>query len=75
MTSIEWLVEQLWNYSEPSLMNKILIDKAKEMHKQEMLRFAEWYHISKDENKLDNGRFTNKEIIEQYYQEYVKTID
>ena len=77
MTSIEWLWEQIdgiipyQDINTSQLFNGVL-EQAKEMHKQEMLRFAEWYHISKDENKLDNGRFTNKEIIEQYYQETFK---
>ena len=64
MTSIEWLVEQLWNYSEPSLTNKILIDKAKEMHKQEIIEAhgEEQSYLQYDGSwKRMNG--------EQYYQE------
>ncbi len=70
-SSIEWLLEQL-DISQGYESAIKILEQAKEMHKQEMLRFAEWYHVSKDENKLDNGRFTDKEIIEQYYQDTFK---
>ena len=71
MNSIEWLVEQLWNYSEPSLTNKILIDKAKEMHKQEIIDafksgLKSPYHQDYTFVTQDNQEGTKSA---QYYQE------
>jgi len=74
-TSIEWFYDQItrtyWDYMTTERQNE-LFEQAKEMHNNEMINFAEWYHASKDENKLSNGRFTNKEIIKQYYSEIFK---
>lgn len=68
MNSIEWLVEQLWNYSEPSLTNKILIDKAKEMHYKELMELQE-----KENNRIgfrERNALLLQQTLSDKYQEY-----
>ena len=35
-------------------------------HYNEMINFADWYHVMRDAGELSKGRFTNDEIINQY---------
>jgi len=63
MTSIEWLIEEIEPYATSKFRDtfKQIIHLAKEMHKQEIILFAEEY----DEYVFRGGSAT----MEEYYQE------
>jgi hypothetical protein len=61
MTSIEWLENELLNKMNGTpIVDKLLFDQAKEMHKQEIIDA----HFVGFKNFVDT-----KEISEEYYQE------
>lgn len=69
-TAVEWLVDELLD---GKLLMPSLIEKAKEMEKQQMV-FAQmdmFNHINKDEFGLDylNKRDAAEEFAEKYYNE------
>ncbi len=37
-----------------------------EKHKEEMLKFAQWFYWMSDNGRIDNGRFTRDELIEMF---------
>jgi len=59
MTSIEFLFNELWETSKDKLEWHSILEKAKEMHKQEIIDAATWG--------------TLHETAEKYYQETFKT--
>ena len=63
MTSIEWLFEKLWDEPKDKLTWHSILNKAKEMHKQEMIHFANDFW-----NWAKGGDFDISDA-EQYYQE------
>lgn len=60
-TSIEWLFEKLWDEPKDKLTWYSILNKAKEMHKHEII---DTYLL----DELDSG----KKYAEQYYQETFK---
>ena len=65
-TAVEWLVDELTNghYLDEGMKQKI-IDKAKEMEKQQIIDFAENYETKVYEEMLKSA--------EQYYNENFKS--
>jgi len=74
MTSIEWLVTELYQKFEMTgsgLVFDEILDKAKEMHKQEMIQFAEDYSSDCTTGTYD-GSIAELKSAEQYYNETFK---
>jgi len=66
MTSIEWLeMELLYKMNGTPIVDKLLFDKAKEMHKQEILNT---YIIADSESTQEDSEHN----AEQYYEETFK---
>ena len=64
MTSIEFLFKELWETSKDKFEWHSILEKAKEMHKQEIIE-AQSYAISNADMTNNKGYFD----CEQYYQE------
>jgi hypothetical protein len=60
-TAIEWLFKQLWEEPKDKMVWYAILDKAKEMEKEQMLDFANNY-LSDDKSQTP----------EHYYQETYK---
>ncbi len=70
MTSIEWLIDQLEkHYTKIDIKNTVVFEKAKEMHKEEIVDA----HIEGQRvfDKYDHTQWTTDQA-EQYYQETFK---
>ena len=66
MKSIEWLFNELWEEPKDKLTWNSILEQAKEMHKQELIHFAnDFWNWSK------GGDFDISDT-EQYYQETFK---
>jgi hypothetical protein len=65
-TSIEWLFKNLWVTPKSKFEWYSLLDKAEEMHKQEIIKFANDFW-----NWAKGGDFDISDA-EQYYQETFK---
>jgi hypothetical protein len=61
MTSIEWLAKELESHGDPQYCElewktlDLLLNQAKEMHKKEMIEFAEYVATYPDKNVNVNG--------------------
>ncbi len=67
MTSIEYLFKELWETSKDKLEWHSILNKAKEMHKQEIV---DAHHCGRTfENKYPESDNTYNQSAEQYYQE------
>jgi hypothetical protein len=65
-TAVEWLIEHL-NLDETSPnYNKLTIEKAKEMEKEQIIDFG--YDIAED---LAWGKYRDKKAMEERYNEYL----
>lgn len=78
-TAVEWLRQELWEQFKFSSSNNIF-EKAKEMEKQQMIKFAEYVAKYPDKNKNVNGEMLHAkskydgaertvDLLEQYYNE------
>ena len=76
MTSIEWLFENLWDEPKDKLTWHSIFEKAKEMHKKEIIdardSFVNEFHRSIEELYMKGETQTKKMTSEQYYQETFK---
>ena len=68
MTSIEFLFKELWETSKDKLEWNSILEKAKEMHKQEIINA--YFQCGKD--NFDHIKVINKSATD-YYQETFKT--
>jgi hypothetical protein len=85
-TAIEFLISKIESNSNPSLTQEELkesIEQAKEMEKQQMIKFAEYVAKYPDKNKNVNGEMLHAkskydgaertvDLLEQYYNETFK---
>jgi hypothetical protein len=76
MKSIEWLFEKLWNEPKDKFTWHSILDKAIEMHKQEMEQLPQ-QEISdnspKEENKTSFGEISDEDLFnkaEKIYQRH-----
>jgi hypothetical protein len=78
-TAVEWLRQELWEQFKFSYSNNIF-EKAKEMEKQQMIKFAEYVAKYPDKNRNVNGEMLHAkskydgaertiDLLEQYYNE------
>ena len=73
-TSIEWLFEKLWDEPKDKLTWHSILNKAKEMHGQEM---AQLFHqkisdnLPKEENKTSYSEISDEEIEEEISKRYM----
>ena len=78
-TAVEWLREKLWKEFNFSFSDNIL-EQAKEMEKQQMIKFAEYVAKYPDKNRNVNGEMLHAkskydgaertiDLLEQYYNE------
>lgn len=64
-TAVEWLAERI--QSDKIFNFENVLNKAKEMEKQQIIDFALWF------NNRDNSYKSYTEIVEQYYNEIFKS--
>jgi hypothetical protein len=67
-TAVEWLIEQ-WPILESQIPERIL-EQAKEMEKEQMIKFANEY--AESGSFYCNGEFAIEQDAEQYYNETFK---
>ena len=80
-TAVEWLIEELEkHYVKVDIKNTTVFYQAKEMEKQQMIKFAEYVAKYPDKNKNVNGEMLHAkskydgaertvDLLEQYYNE------
>jgi hypothetical protein len=82
-TATEWLFKKLWDEPKDKLTWYAILDKAKEMEKQQMCEFAEYVATYPDKNRNVNGEMLHAkskydgaertiDLLEQYYNETFK---
>jgi hypothetical protein len=71
MTSIKWLFQKLWEEPKDKLTWNSILEKAKEMHKQEILQTSKDSYISgyiDNQCKIDDSM----NFPDEYYEETFK---
>ena len=83
-TAVEWLVEKLGEYFPHEIGGiHLMVNKAKEIEKQQMIKFAEYVAKYPDKNRNVNGEILHAkskydgaertiDLLEQYYNETFK---
>jgi putative AlgH/UPF0301 family transcriptional regulator len=66
MTSVKWLEEEMLK---PNLSMKDILEKAKEMEKQQQYEFAIGFAEWKEVNQIDHLKSTIQELLEIYKKE------
>lgn len=74
-TAVEWLVEQIWPSGEPTLSQKVLIEQARQMEKEQIIRAREVGIVDGYGDYIDVQQGTESTLKsgEQYYSETYET--
>ena len=64
-TSIDWFLREIGKYMYTSSIHDVVIEKAKEMHKEDCLSFADQWEIRCNEKNMDSKEQLYDEIYKK----------